>query len=218
MFENPFTENVAFMALNIGDIRGDELPIEEKEVLTTLATEKRKIEFALGRHSAHKALATLEIKPPYSIGKGTRGEPIWPENIVGSISHYQDWGVAAVANKSTTESIGLVVQGVREKNVVALAKRTCSESERSWIEDDPNNRALRATMLFSAKESFYKCAYPLCKRFIGFTDIELKPAAAGFVATIIKSPGRQFPKGEEFFISCREFDSFILSGIELSQS
>ena len=37
----------------------------------------------------------------------------------------------------------------------------------------PDTVALETTLFFSAKESFYKCQYPLTKEWVGFQDVAI---------------------------------------------
>ena len=67
----------------------DNLFNEEKIFIKREWSEIRLKTYILGRCAAHRALQTLQ-KEIVPILKGRDGEPIWPFDIVGSISHNDD--------------------------------------------------------------------------------------------------------------------------------
>ena len=59
MFSSPFSSKVSFVCLNASEAKGVEIHPEEEGILSDLATDKRKAEFALGRAAAHQAMKGL---------------------------------------------------------------------------------------------------------------------------------------------------------------
>ena len=61
------------------------------------AVSKRKAEYLAGRVCAKHVLATLSIDN-FELHSGTDRAPIWPENIIGSITHTQasQWRVSTL--------------------------------------------------------------------------------------------------------------------------
>jgi len=55
-----------------------------------------------------------------------------------------------------------------------LWERICTRAENDWLARwAPEERGRWVRIVFSAKESFYKCQYRLTETFLGFHDVEL---------------------------------------------
>ena len=60
---------------------------------------------------------------------------------------------------------------VNDATVEDIGRMCCTDFERErWL--CGNDAALMATLIFSAKESFYKCVYAFARRFIDFSEVE----------------------------------------------
>ncbi|MGW2161407.1 4'-phosphopantetheinyl transferase family protein [Nonomuraea sp. NPDC001699] len=162
----------------------------EEEAVISGAVDKRRREFATARRCARDALGRLG-HPPAPVLPGTRGAPIWPEGIVGSITHCGGYRAAAVARSSDIVTLGIdaepnlpLPRGVLE--AIAVEEELC------WVTDflrrDPSARWDR--LLFSAKESVYKSWFPLAQprqAHLDFTEasITFDPAGGGFLARLL---------------------------------
>ena len=136
----------------------------------TGAVDKRRREFATARECARTALAELGVAP-VPILRGERGSPVWPDGIVGSITHCAGYRAAAVAYATQVITIGIdaepnhplpdglidVILLPRERSQLQLLA-----TERSDVCWD--------RLIFSAKESIYKAWFPLTRRWLGFED------------------------------------------------
>jgi 4'-phosphopantetheinyl transferase EntD len=168
----------------------------EEEAIVGRAVERRRREFATGRHLAREALARLgAARQP--VLSGPNREPLWPPGIVGSITHCEGYRAAVVAWQQDLASVGIDAEphaplpdGVL--GVVALpqeqrrlAELAAADPARCWDR-----------LLFCAKESVYKAWFPLARRWLGFdgADITIDPAAATFTATLLV-PGPAFGGG-----------------------
>jgi 4'-phosphopantetheinyl transferase EntD len=61
-----------------------------------------------------------------------------------------------------------------------LWQTICVADESAWIRALPaGERAAAVTLLFSAKEAFYKCQYPLVRERLGFSDLSVMVLAWG---------------------------------------
>ena len=143
----------------------------EEEVLLGKAVEKRRREFALGRACARRALAELGFSP-VAIPIGARREPLWPEGVVGSITHCDGYCAAALGRREQFAGIGIdaeihagLPQGVLGE--VALG------DERRWIEERKTSGVSWDRLLFSAKESIYKAWFPIARSWLGFKDVRI---------------------------------------------
>jgi 4'-phosphopantetheinyl transferase EntD len=106
-------------------------------------------------------------------------QPIWPDSIVGSITHTQGYGAAVVAERPSAAALGLdseVVGDVKPK----IWPSICVPIEAAWIQSLPaSEQAAAVTLIFSAKEAFYKCQYPLVREHLSFHDVRVEVAAWG---------------------------------------
>jgi len=137
----------------------------------TTMREPRLREFAHGRACARAALARLGIVDcPIPVGENRA--PLWPAEIVGSISHAGNAASAVVAKTSDLQALGIDLE-IREPLDPPLIKMLCRPEELIWL-----NRSTAADgfakIIFSAKESLFKCVWPTLRRFIDFQDIEIR--------------------------------------------
>ncbi|MGJ8544834.1 MAG: 4'-phosphopantetheinyl transferase family protein [Sulfitobacter sp.] len=132
------------------------------------AVPKRQAEFAAGRAAAREALAALG-QPAAAIPMGADRAPVWPEGVIGSISHSNFYGAAALAlGGGALRGIGIDLEPEADLpgDVLDLV---CGEAERAWLAGLPAAQQGRAGLLiFSAKEAFFKAQYPLTGAMIGF--------------------------------------------------
>ncbi len=163
----------------------------QEEACVAGATAKRRREFAAGRACARSALARLGW-PSAPLGRNEDRTPRWPAGVVGCISHCAGYCAAAVARQESVAGLGLDVEVIGRVRPVLLP-RICSVAERDALRrlgGAPGQGAIDwATVLFSAKESTYKCYYPLTRVPLGFHDveIELAPAQRAFTARLLRA-------------------------------
>ena len=156
-----------------------ELFPEERACLAN-AVEKRRAEFGTARICARRALAQLGI-PPLPLVPNKDRSPVWPEGVVGSITHTRGYCAVIVASNSAFVSLG--VDAEQDKVLTPdLIEMICTPRERAGLVDGD------AVVYFAAKEAFYKCQYPLTQKYLGFHDVELDVdmARGTFAARIIK--------------------------------
>lgn len=147
------------------------LPAEAASV-GRMSTERRR-EFALGRACAHAALARLgATRGP--VLRGPDRAPVWPADVVGSLSHCEGFCGVVVARRGVILGLGLDVECDTPLSRRA-AERICSPAEREHL-TALAGRELEAwaKLVFSAKEAFYKCYYPLARTRLGFRDADVR--------------------------------------------
>lgn len=127
--------------------------------------------FRHGRHCARLALQSLGAGEP-AIARHKDRAPIWPAGIIGSIAHCDEAALAAVARQTDLPGLGLDVEsrGDLEAAVEALI---CRPPELAMLAH-LNQAELSSRLLFSAKESVYKCLWPTVRRYIDFLDVALR--------------------------------------------
>jgi enterobactin synthetase component D / holo-[acyl-carrier protein] synthase len=137
------------------------------------AVEKRRREFATGRGCAHHALERLGVAPEPVLA-GNRGEPVWPEGVVGSITHCRGYRGCAVAAVTDLAAIGIDAEP-HEALPEGLVERVAGTEEMSGLAELARAEPEIAwdRLLFSAKEALYKSWYPLTKRWLGVEDAVL---------------------------------------------
>jgi len=168
------------------DIDG-EPPYPGEEHLIATAVEGRRREFVTARRSARTALARLG-HPAVPILTGSTREPLWPEGIVGSITHCVGYRAAAVARAADLASIGIDAEPNKPLPGDVLGMVT-NQTERDHLDQlariDPAVRWDR--LLFSAKESVYKAWHPLTARWLGFDEaaLTIDPLDRTFTADLL---------------------------------
>jgi 4'-phosphopantetheinyl transferase EntD len=141
---------------------------EEADSVQRAVTGRRQ-EFAAGRECARYLLAEFGIID-FPVKMADDRQPLWPAGMTGSITHTSDFCAAVAAPTSCLKAIGLdcEVEGrVREE----LWRHVCTPSESEWLRSLPSTeQPLAATLIFSAKEAFYKFQYPLTGERLNFKD------------------------------------------------
>jgi 4'-phosphopantetheinyl transferase EntD len=168
------------------DPEGVELFPEELELLAK-SVEKRRKEFTTGRFCARAALAQLGF-PPVPVLPGPKREPVWPDGVVGSITHCTGYRAAAVARTTDFRSIGIDAEpnAPTPKGVVE-AIAVPGELTRLDGLRAASDKVSWDRLLFSAKESVYKAWFPLTRLWLGFedADVTIDPDAGTFSARIL---------------------------------
>lgn len=157
----------------VAELRGKSDSVDiypEERAYLQRCSDKRINDFVAGRLCAKQALHRLGISNfPLLVGKNR--EPIWPDNVVGSITHTDDFIAAAAAYSNTVSSIGIDVEQIID-NANELLDIVTTASEKQWLLALPAaQQPLLLTLLFSAKEAFYKCQYPLTNQWLDFHDV-----------------------------------------------
>jgi len=130
-------------------------------------------EFAAGRLCARLALADSGA-PNAPLHCGAEGEPLWPVGFTGSITHTEGYCAAAVARKEAVLSLGIDAERVVELERAEWQVLLCS-AEIAWLDSlAPREQAAMACAVFSAKEAYFKCQFPLTRRWLEFQDVELQ--------------------------------------------
>ncbi|MGH8217527.1 MAG: 4'-phosphopantetheinyl transferase family protein [Steroidobacteraceae bacterium] len=143
------------------------------------AVPKRVNEFAAGRACARRALAELGV-PDFILRVGPDREPLWPPGIAGSITHTDEYCAAAAARTTRFAAIGLDAER-RDAVHPRLWRQIATSEEIVWLESlAPDQAQAMGTLIFSAKEAFYKCQFALTREWLNFSDVTLTVEADGF--------------------------------------
>lgn len=158
----------------------------DEQALVAQAVPKRRHEFATGRRCARAALAELGY-PPVSLLTGPDRAPLWPDGVVGSITHTTGYRAAAVARTSQLSSVGIDAephQPLPGEVLHLIASPVEAQAVAALLEEHPGVRWDR--LLFCAKECVYKAWYPLTGRWLDFLEavVTLDPATSTFRADL----------------------------------
>ncbi len=162
----------------------DLLP-EEAEAVAK-AVPKRRREFAVGRRLARALLRALGFPPGPLLVRHDRS-PQWPRGAIGAITHTRGLCIVVAARGGPDEALGVDVEP-RDDLKAELQPLVCTPSEIRWIESYPEeDRGRLAKLIFSAKETLYKCQHPLTGTFLGFhqAEVTLCPSDGRFEARIL---------------------------------
>jgi 4'-phosphopantetheinyl transferase EntD len=149
----------------------DSLLPEEQQFLSK-AVPKRIHEFAGGRACARAGLAQLGLRA-VALPMGTDRVPLWPVGTTGSITHSDGFCAAVVANCTDIRALGLDVESAGSVKP-DLWRRVCTPAELALLHAQDERSALHsATLIFSAKEAFYKCQHALTGQWLKFADVSI---------------------------------------------
>ncbi|HUH67550.1 MAG TPA: 4'-phosphopantetheinyl transferase [Mycobacterium sp.] len=167
-------------------------PLPEEEPLIANSVAKRRNEFITVRHCARIALGQLG-EPPVPILKGDRGEPCWPDSVVGSLTHCTGYRGAVVGRAGAVRSVGIDAEPHDVLPHGVLDAISLPEERAETPRKLPGLHWDR--ILFCAKEATYKAWFPLTKRWLGFEDAHITfeadgpgSAAGGFISQILIDP------------------------------
>lgn len=137
------------------------------------AVVKRKAEFLAGRYAARRALKELGVTHAH-VGVGLHRVPLWPDGVVGSITHTNVQAVCAVAHGAEYQGLGIDLENWMAENTAENVKtHVVGPSEERILAALPLGFARSITLAFSAKESVFKALYPQVRHYFDFDAAEL---------------------------------------------
>jgi len=181
-----------------------------ERALVAGAVPNRKREFSTGRLLARQLLAELG-HVDFALLRDADRLPLWPANVIGSISHKQNLCIVAIASEHARMGLGVDVEP-DEPVKPGLERMVCRPREREWLESpDANESGRRCRAIFSAKEAVYKAYYPRLREFWGFQDVEVEIhfAENRFLAQLPASADRSEVEGRIL-----RRDGWILSAVD----
>ena len=176
----------------------DEALFPEEAAHIVRAVAKRKHEFTAGRICARRALTALGL-PAVALPPNEDRSVRWPDAVWGSITHTEGLCAAVAVRREQLRGVGIDAE-LRGRVTQKLWGQIASEREVAWFSAAPSalEAAERATLLFSAKEAFYKAQYCVSRCFVGFHEVELEFAEASFVVRLQNDIGGVFEEGRTF--------------------
>lgn len=166
-------------------------PLPEEEPLIAKSVAKRRNEFVTVRYCAREALGQLGVSP-VPILKGKKGEPRWPEGIVGSLTHCEGYRGAAVGRYDAVRSVGIDAEP-HDVLPTGVLDAISLPGERAELLAMPSGLHWDR-ILFCAKEATYKAWFPVTRRWLGFEDAHITldvddtRTSGGFQSRILIDP------------------------------
>ena len=114
-------------------------------------------------------MARLEAEAETIVSADGDGLPQWPQGYLASITHSRGLAAAVGARAPQFGCLGLDLEKTNRLSEGAL-RRVVHPDEAEWVGQDQ----WRASLLFSAKEAFYKAQYPRWRCAANFTDLCLE--------------------------------------------
>lgn len=146
-------------------------PLEERQLAGHRMSQKRKKEFALGRWCARQAMSAFNrAQEPLLIGPSRA--PIWPQGLLGSITHCEGYCAAAIVEKKNSIAIGIDAEPWINFPL-DIRDHIATEQELSHSAFGRFDDQKRLAVLFSAKESIFKALNPLTGIFFDFLSTSL---------------------------------------------
>ncbi|GHH28726.1 4'-phosphopantetheinyl transferase family protein [Streptomyces rubradiris] len=181
MIEELLPESVVAVEAHTDDPLWETPLYPAEEALVVRAVAKRRREFAAVRGCARRAMEKLGV-PPQPVLSGERGAPLWPDGLVGSMTHCDGYCAAALVRAGDLASLGIdaephgpLPEGIGDAVFLPAEAARLGELalRRPTVHWD--------RLLFSAKESVYKAWFPLTRKWLDFSeaDITLHPDTGG---------------------------------------
>lgn len=159
------------------------------------AAPRRRAEWLAGRRCASEALRLLTGQGACP-GMASDRSPVWPDRIVGSISHTGEVAIALAAHAGACRGLGVDIERVMDgQGASEVASEALTPRERRRL----GNAPFSVTLAFSAKESLFKALHPLLRRPMSFHASELIAWDAQGRARLrlVEELSPEFPAGSE---------------------
>ena len=129
---------------------------------------KRQAEFLAGRIVVKHGLELFGLTNS-SVPIGDKRAPVWPEGIIGSISHSKETAICAIADKTFFKLVGIDQEAIIDENLGDISDQILTSGELSVLEDADLEFNKALTITFSAKESLFKALFPLVNEYFDFS-------------------------------------------------
>lgn len=178
--------DLAALAARVAD-----LDLAELATVTPGAVRARQLAQFAGRLCAEAALQAQGHALAAPIGRLPDGAPAWPDGWSGAITHASGVAMAVVQRRQGDIDIGLDTEGLitGASTLSAVQAQCLLADELAGV--DPALRAAALTLVFSAKEAYYKAARPRVGRMIDFKEMRLaglNPTGGGFDLLPVAGP------------------------------
>lgn len=200
-------DKIAYAVSGIPDASG--FVFEEERLAVCQSGDHRKREFSAGRACARVALGKLGYAAQ-PILSDEDGLPLWPESSLAVITHARGYCASIATKDANYRAIGLDLEKTNRLSHAAI-ERVVHPLEADFVRADQK----MASLLFSAKEAFYKAQYPQWRTSANFHDLALKVDIVAGEASVVQIEDR-FPEdlcrlAESFQFRFSFYDDFVVS-------
>lgn len=158
-----------------------------------------------GRIAVRYALENLG-EPTTHISIGRNGEPAWPADITGSITHSESLAIAICTNKSKGILVGIDTEQLTTSNKLENLKNIISNpSEVNKIIEVLGWPSVGEAklLIFSAKESLFKALHKYIQKYLDFDslkliDLDKESQIMKFIIT--KKLSESFKKNDKIYV------------------
>ena len=135
---------------------------------------KRQAEYLFGRLAARRALADIGCTGA-QVGTGPQREPLWPEGILGAITHTDRHAAATAVQAGSLRGVGIDIEAALRPDAVASTEQYAVDAREQAVLRAQAALAypLALAIVFSAKESIYKALFPTVRRYFGFEAVRI---------------------------------------------
>jgi 4'-phosphopantetheinyl transferase EntD len=182
---------------------------------------KRLSEYLAGRICA-RAVLDLHGHPGYVLLAADNRAPLWPADIVGSITHNRHYAAATAYPRRNMAGMGIDIETViAEEKIAAIGSAIMTPGELACLHGMAQGAALArlVTAVFSAKESFFKAAFAEVNRWFDFDAVELvqvDPPQSTLAFRCVADLSPRLARGTRFSASLRMLDaSTVLTAVLL---
>lgn len=138
------------------------------------AASKRKAEYVAGRFCARQAMRG--VIADYDADLATRPDrgPAWPVGVVGSITHTAGFASAAICPAHLARGLGIDSERIMSDAAMHRVRDSVLSAHDSLPAGIELDAAVWTTLVFSAKESVFKCLYPLVNKMFWFDAVRIE--------------------------------------------
>lgn len=134
---------------------------------------KRRAEYLAGRYAAQQALLMLGFENR-QIKSSIHRCPIWPNNVLGSITHVTDIALCATALNNSVYFLGIDIEAyIGIETIEAIKYSIIDTNEECLLLQLPLPFPKAFSLVFSAKESLFKALYPKVGRYFDFSSVRI---------------------------------------------
>lgn len=181
------------------------------------AIPKRQAEYLAGRLSAKICLENQGLS--YStIQVGVNREPLWPAKTSGAISHTNGVAASIVGPQLAELTFGIDVETiVKIEDIDAIKNLVVNNQEYALCMSSELSVPEILTLIFSAKESFFKAAFPYVKAFFDFDVLNtISVTHSSIVFELVQSLSPALHKGKVIAVNWKPLPTnHVLTYIEL---
>jgi len=180
----------------------------------------RQAEHLAGRLMARDALIHLGVQATIP-AIGSHRQPLWPENVMGSISHNRYIALATVAKMTgdRLEGIGIDIESlIASDRIEEVVDGIIGAAEYAVLTSSSLSFEIALTLVFSAKESLFKALFAHVGTWFDFSAAHIEsisPLTQRFVLRLAESLSPTLPAGLLFDGQWRWLDNNIVTFIRI---